>query len=79
MLTLFAAIFWFGFAAIGWIVVAVLTMKQRKDGNDPPSDPPDDPPPSPAAAAFMDCRRAQRARVGVPHALEPPWAEPQPS
>lgn len=72
MLTTIAAIFWFLFALLGWLIVAVLMSRPRKDDGDPP----DDPPPSPAAAAFLQRRQAQRQRVGIPHAFEPPWDGP---
>lgn len=75
MLTTIAAIFWFGFACLGWIIVAVLMAGKNRDGNDPPDGPSGDLPPSPAAAAFMECRRAQREGRHIPHALEPPWSK----
>lgn len=76
MLTTIAAIFWFGFACLGWIIVAILMAKKKNDDNDRPDDPSGDPPPSPAAAAFLHIRQAQRGRAGFPHALEPPWDGP---
>lgn len=80
MLTTLTAIFWFGFALLGWIIVAVLMAKPKDKDDPPPGAPgaalwPSGPPRRPAPVAATVRVDPPESDARIPHALEPPWAE----